>query len=87
MEDLNHPPTVAVARILDLLHRPSSKKTGRARGPCRAELVDLYAQNVPARRPAPTNFQRALFGIVIIQSRAGKDCHCERSEAISAFGR
>jgi len=46
---------IAVARIFDLLHWLRSKKTGRARRPCRAELVDLYAQNVPAQRPAPTN--------------------------------
>ena len=50
----------AVVRICHLLHRPRSKKTGRARRPCRAELVDLYAQSVPAQRPAPTNFHRAL---------------------------
>ena len=31
------------------------------RGPCQPELVDLHAQNVPARSPAPTNSHWAIF--------------------------
>jgi hypothetical protein len=49
---------IPVARIYHLLHSPRSKKTGRARRLCRAELVELHAENVPAQRPAPTGFKR-----------------------------
>jgi len=54
---------IAVAKMFDLWQRPRSKDTGRSRQRRRVLPVGLYTQNVPARRPAPTNFQGALLPI------------------------
>jgi len=48
---------IPVAKIFDLLDSPRTKKTGRAARPCEAEISGLRAKNVPAQRPAPTDFQ------------------------------
>jgi hypothetical protein len=57
------PRTVPAAGFHDLLRSPCPEKTGRAQRPRRAELVDLFEIKVPARRPAPTDFQKPLFVI------------------------
>jgi len=51
---------IPAVTILGFLCSPRLKETGRGRNLCRLDLVDMFKQNVPARRQAPTNAQAAI---------------------------
>jgi len=75
--------------MFDLWQSLRPKNVDRAQGPCGAELVHLYAQNMPARRPVPTNFQGALFAIghyfrhsLQCSRKAGRDLQLFGSAAV-----